>query len=250
MIEELKNNKRLKVYLTVGLILMFSFSIVIGVVSNNFYSSYYKYIKDNNNYCGLDFPVMADKPVIYLYPESDTEVSVELGLREIDKLSTTYPEYNERWVVSAKPNGLLTDKNTGRSHEYLFYEAKIHSIPGITEGFVVKGSESLDFLERVLNEYGLTEKEANDFIIYWLPYLEKNEYNLISFQNKWFDNIVDLRVEPKPDNVNRLFMVYESIEKPFEIEEPKIVPFERDGFTVVEWGGMRLDSAKVGENNE
>ena len=48
MIEELKNNKRLKVYLTLGLILMFSFSIVIGVVSNNFYSSYYKYIKDNN----------------------------------------------------------------------------------------------------------------------------------------------------------------------------------------------------------
>lgn len=248
MIEEIKNNKRLKIYLILGFILMLSFAIVLGITSISFYSSYYQSIK--GGYYGdfpYDVPVMADKPVIYLYPEKETEVTVELKMRDVDNLSITYPKYNENWVVNAKPNGDLIDKKTGRSHEYLFYEAEIHSIPGITEGFIVRGSDSLGFLEKKLNEFGLTEKEANDFIVYWLPYLEKNEYNLISFQNRWFDNIVGLKINPKPDKINRLFMVYKGIEEPFEIEEQKIKPFERKGFTVIEWGGMELKGSDIDE---
>ena len=38
----------------------------------------------------------------------------------------------------------------------------------------------------------------------------------------------------------RVFMAYKELEEPIEIEEPAIVPFERKGFTVVEWGGAEV----------
>ena len=39
----------------------------------------------------------------------------------------------------------------------------------------------------------------------------------------------------------RVFMVFKALDKPTEIEEPEIVPFERHGFCVVEWGGSELN---------
>ena len=47
----------------------------------------------------------AYKPVIYLYPEQETEVSVELDLN--GKLTCTYPEYKDGWKVTAAPDGML-----------------------------------------------------------------------------------------------------------------------------------------------
>lgn len=59
-----------------------------------------------------------DKPVIYLYPEEETEVSVNLNLN--GKLTCTYPKYNNSWTVTAKPDGTLTDKN-GMNYNYLYW---------------------------------------------------------------------------------------------------------------------------------
>jgi hypothetical protein len=32
-------------------------------------------------------------------------------------------------------------------------------------------------------------------------------------------------------------MVFRALEEPISVDAPEITPFERDGFTVVEWGG-------------
>ena len=47
-------------------------------------------------------------------------------------------------------------------------------------GFYVKSEDSIKFLEEKLNEIGLTEREANEFITYWLPILENNKKNLVN----------------------------------------------------------------------
>ena len=47
------------------------------------------------------------KPVIYLYPEKETEVTVKLNYA--GELTCTYPAYNDGWKVSASPDGTLTD---------------------------------------------------------------------------------------------------------------------------------------------
>ena len=53
------------------------------------------------------------KPVIYLYPEKETEVTVKLNYA--GELTCTYPAYNDGWKVSASPDGTLTDAD--RSEE-------------------------------------------------------------------------------------------------------------------------------------
>lgn len=49
------------------------------------------------------------KPVIYLYPEETTEVSVLLDFN--GELTTTYPAYDNGWRVVAEPDGTLFDEN-------------------------------------------------------------------------------------------------------------------------------------------
>ena len=65
---------------------------------------------------------ISDKPIIYIYPQEETEVSVKVGYPE--NLTCTYPKYdeNEGWNVIAKPNGDLQDLKTGKNLYALHWE--------------------------------------------------------------------------------------------------------------------------------
>ncbi|MDD6260835.1 MAG: hypothetical protein PUA74_07120, partial [Clostridiales bacterium] len=104
-------------------------------------------------------------------------------------------------------------------------------------GFCVRGEDTAKFLEKALADIGLNEREANEFIIYWLPQLQKNKYNVISFQTDAYTDTAALTVDPQPDSILRVFMSYYASEKPVELEPQEFPTFERRGFTVVEWGG-------------
>ena len=66
--------------------------------------------------------VKSFKPVIYLYPEDEEEVTVKLGKKE--KLTCTYPKYNDGWKVLAEPSGDLIDLETGKELYSLYWEGK------------------------------------------------------------------------------------------------------------------------------
>ncbi len=53
----------------------------------------------------------------------------------------------------------------------------------LSKGFCVAGSDTESFLREKLTYMGLTEEEMNEFIVYWLPRMEHNRFNLISFQS-------------------------------------------------------------------
>lgn len=178
-----------------------------------------------------------EKPVIYLYPEQETEVEVQLDYG--GTLVCTYPEYNDGWKVIAQPDGTLCDYS-GKTYSYLFWEGNTGATYDFTKGFVVKGSETAEFLEEKLAGMGLNAKEANEFIVYWLPRMQENKYNLITFQTEAYTDVAKLHITPEPDSMLRVFMAYKELEEPIEIEEPAIAPFERKGFTVVEWGGAEV----------
>ena len=46
-----------------------------------------------------------EKPVIYLYPEKETDVTVKISLD--GELTCTYPAYDDGWKVTAQPDGTL-----------------------------------------------------------------------------------------------------------------------------------------------
>ena len=174
------------------------------------------------------------KPVIYLYPEKEQEVNVKLDLD--GKFTYTYPEYNNGWNVTAKPDGTII--SDGKEYSYLFWEGLMPTFkPDFKEGFVVKGSESAEFLRETLSQMGLTPKEYNEFIVYWAPKLQENEYNKIYFAEDDYTDEAKLEINPKPDSILRVFMVYEKADENTVLPKQEIKPFERKGFTVVEWGG-------------
>jgi hypothetical protein len=67
--------------------------------------------------------------------------------------------------------------------------------------------------------------------------MEKNRYNLVSFQGAAYTNNAELYITQEPDSVLRVFMAFKPLLYPVEIPPQELVPFERKGFTVVEWGG-------------
>lgn len=178
-----------------------------------------------------------EKPVIYLYPEQGEEVSVRLDYD--GKLTCTYPEYDNGWHVTAAPDGRITDEN-GQEYNYLYWEGETEQEYDFSEGFCVAGENTAEFLEDALDRLGLTRREANEFIVYWLPRMEQNEYNLISFQSEAYTDHARLSIQPEPDTVIRVFMAYKPVENEQEIPEQTLAAPERSGFAVVEWGGCEL----------
>lgn len=183
--------------------------------------------------------VQVMKPVIYLYPEVQTEVTVKLNNEKA--LTHTYPKYVNEWNVIASPNGNLVDKDTGRNLYCLYYESDDNTKLDMTEGFVVEGKDTIKFLESKLEILGLNEREANEFIIYWLPRMENNKYNYIRFKtNNEINEYMPLEISPKPDSVIRITMDFKSLDNYIQVKQQELKTPQRTGFTVVEWGGREL----------
>jgi hypothetical protein len=184
-------------------------------------------------------PVTA-KPVIYLYPTVKQETTVKINYK--GRLAFTYPEYKSGWDVFAYPDGKIINKSDNKEYSYLFWDGQTtFSGWDMSHGYVVKGSDTLEFLQQKLNEMGLTPREYNEFIVYWLPKMANNNYNLITFQKEAYENLAKLDICPKPESLLRVFMVFKPLEKAISIEAPSPKAFVRKGFTVVEWGGTEIE---------
>ena len=179
----------------------------------------------------------AEKPVIYLYPEEATDVTVRLDYT--GRLTCTYPAYDGGWTVTAAPDGTLTDAK-GQTYNYLYWEGEGAEQYDFSRGFCVAGADTAAFLEDALAQLGLTRKEANEFIVYWLPRMEPNPYNLITFQQEAYTESAKLTVTPAPDSILRVFMAWRPLEAPVDIPAQTLPAFDRHGFALVEWGGTEV----------
>lgn len=214
-----------------------------------------KFYHTNNYVCTVDalskklikeefnFRVKPAKPVIYLYPLKKQEISVKLFYQ--GKITNSYPEYDNGingWKVIAYPDGHLVNLADKAEYSYLFWEGSSGKeiACDFTKGFIVAGRDTAKFLQKIMKEFGLTPKEYNEFIVYWLPKMKDNKYNLIHFAGKEYEDTARLDIQPKQDSLLRVFMVYRPIDSKMDIIPQDIKPFVRKGFTVVEWGGTEF----------
>lgn len=182
------------------------------------------------------------KPIIYLYPTQETEITVKL--KKEQNIICSYPNYpSDGWKVTAKPNGDLTYIPNGRKLYSLYYEStSVEDFKIQKDGFIVKGTEVAEFLEEKLKILGLTEREAEEFIVYWLPKLQENKYNYIRFATiEEINTNMPLEFSKEPDTLIRVFMTYKGLSKPIEVEEQQLETPERVGFVAVEWGGSEIN---------
>ena len=192
---------------------------------------YYSYTEDEEFY-GLE------KPVIYIYPEAEAEVSVILGSPET--LTASYPVYDGGWRVTASPDGTLLD-SAGREYYALYYEADTVLSCDERTGFVVAREDLVSFLEEKLALIGLTDREAEEMIVYWLPRMQAHPYVFVRFaEEELINDAMPLNITPAPDSVIRVCMQWKGLDDQIEVEEQQLEGFERKGFTVVEWGGFEI----------
>ncbi|EAY13591.1 Ubiquitin family protein [Trichomonas vaginalis G3] len=176
------------------------------------------------------------KPVIYLYPMEEMDVNVNIKIND-GIFSFVYPSFDEgsTWKVKANPSGEI--KHRGKKMRYLFWETLFYPNLNMERGFVIKGQESIEFFEDKLKMMNLNDAEICDFITYWCPKLVAYKFVKICFQFENFDEMCPMTVEPKPQNINRVFFAALPLDIPEEIEPQDLPRFKRDGFTVIEWGG-------------
>lgn len=178
------------------------------------------------------------KPVIYLYPEKETEMTVEMDIKGTDAF--LYPAYIDSWKFKAQPNGdLIFGEET---YNYLFWEANSshpHTLSKNESGFIVSRDEVVPFLEDKLTLANLSSTEKADFITFWGPQLAQNDLNFVHFIfNEECDDYAGLEINPAPSNLYRIYIVWSKVEERFDVEKQVIKSANRDGFHIIEWGGQ------------
>lgn len=183
-----------------------------------------------------------EKPVIYLYPESSQ--SFKVSVIPAGEMLFTYPEYGDGWKGTMHPDGSL-DIN-GELFNYLFWESKqkVDALNAYTSaGFVVQQANIVSFLEDKLNTVGFTAKERADFITYWGPRMQKCDQVFVTFhQDADCDRFAELNITPQPDNLHRFYMSWGSFDGTAIPEQQELTPFNRTGFTAIEWGGQEVST--------
>jgi hypothetical protein len=187
-----------------------------------------------------NFTEMAEcgKPVVYLYPETETLVDVKVGA-QVTVSEPTYPQATGWEKVWAKPSGELTYQN--EKYNSLFWEGlgdgEYPNVEGV--GFVVTQEDLLPTIEKQLAQQGLNAKELADFMEFWAEHLPTTPYvKLTWLTTAQMNTLAPLAISPKPQTVIRVFLDARGLETPVTLREQKLTAPAREGFTVVEWGGL------------
>ncbi|WP_460177700.1 hypothetical protein [Thermodesulfovibrio hydrogeniphilus] len=180
-----------------------------------------------------EVPKIVKKPALYLYPLTETMVSVKL--RPLGHLTETIPDYRNEWKVRVSAEGLIE-----RRYRYLFYEVSLwYPVEAPDEGWCVKYENLKAWLTKKLPSLGLKDWEVRDFVDYWLKNLKRVEYYIIKpLSQEWINTNLSVEIDPKPDTFIRVILLFIPSNKPVNLKEPIISPLKRKGFTAVEWGGI------------
>ena len=183
------------------------------------------------------------KPVIYIYPEKEMELSVNLNFPHGGYITASIPEYGSGWNdLKIDPTGKINDEYT-----YLFYESQNPELFQYEKGWVVKEENLETFLIENLSETGFEGQEITDFLEYWIPLFTGFPYYVIYPQYKeQLNKMVELKFSVEPDNLLRLFYVVEDREdNSIILQKPEIPEFKREGFFAVEWGARIRSRTKL-----
>nr|WP_321358237.1 PKD domain-containing protein [uncultured Draconibacterium sp.] len=174
------------------------------------------------------------KPNIYIYPAEELDMCLTISFPLGGEITQSIPEYGNQWCVTVGTNGKINDE-----YDFLFYESRQPNIFQHEKGWCVEQSELTVFFQTNLEAYNFSAGEIADFLEYWIPLLNESEYYLIYPQtNEIIEQVIEFDFSVKPENINRLFYGFKGTDEFVEPEEPEIVLFERNGFTVMEWGGF------------
>lgn len=179
------------------------------------------------------------------------------------------------WKVSASPSGALVDLSSGEELAYLFWEAQTNfraspkrparptpnakattatatfdpSHPSLTpaNAVLLPLASLLPYLSNTLKNLTMHAAARNDFITYWLPSLVRlnglGQNIAIRFvKQSEYATAAHLEVEPTPDVVTRVFMLFGGVERARTEEWADAAA----RFATTDWGAVIGLSARAG----
>lgn len=174
------------------------------------------------------------KPVVYLYPEATTTVTVR-----VDALVTkSDPAYGTGWTAEAAPNGQLVVN--GQSYGSLFWDGYGNGeYPTFTSGFSAPTDEALAVMDEQLAYMGFNKTERTDFRIFWEPHLPDSPYVEWSWiDTRGMQKLAALSIDPRPDTLLRAFVDFKGVDSETTLPPQALEKRDRTGFVVTEWGGL------------
>ncbi len=209
---------------------------LLHLANGNLPEVYYISNTSGTDYNDLYFlsEMVVDAPNIYLYPSDTIDVNIDIDLPNGGHIIASEPSYNNGWSVNVTPDGLIDGQ-----YEYLFYEV-LQAVPlNVQDGWLLDGTKLESELRYLLANLGFVGREIDDFIEYWLPRLGDSPYCAIYPQN--VEAMITLNIEPVPDNIFRMIFLFRPLQIPISLNTlPLPDAIRRDGFTVIEWGGILL----------
>lgn len=191
--------------------------------------------------------MMLRKPVLYFYPQETTDISVQVAPK--GEFTFTYPDISSGWEFTSHPNGKL--ERDDESYRYLFWESEQKVSSSLLEpesGAVMSGSDGVVYLESQMTAFGMTSSEQADFITYWGPQMQNktNVYIYLLF-NEACDAFASIEISPEPTEIARFYVLWAEVPEDYNPAlEPQEVPsMQRDGFTVLEWGGAEVKAESI-----
>lgn len=194
-----------------------------------------------------NFYIPESKPVVYLYPEKSTEVSVKINPRD-GFVTVSEPLYNPEtgWEVLAFPNSTLKFPTTydpqPTTYPYLYYETMVVGYQLPKKGFMLQKENLRPFLRNYIQKLGLRGQEIEDFLEYWIgrfSEIDKKYFFVAFFSQEEIEYVDPLTIEPEPMTEIRIRAYFKPLDSPYLVEAPDLPPVpKREGFTVIEWGGI------------
>ena len=173
------------------------------------------------------------KPNLYLYPEQKTKMNVTIDFPHGGKVIHSDPLYPIKWEnIKVNPNGKIDKK-----YDFLFYECEIPDFWQYSEGWVIEQENLPEFFAQNLKDYGFNDVEIEDFLEFWIPDLKEDPYYMILPQyTEMVNQVIKLKISPRPDHLMRLHYVISGSIFDFEIPTPDIPEYKPEGFIAREWG--------------
>ncbi len=135
----------------------------------------------------------------------------------------------------ARPDGLLDG-----AYSYLFYEADVQKIHFQTyASWKLPADGRQEAFKTILDKYGFNENEQADFIAFWNEKLDPDQ-NYLAYpqETRIVDQAMPVIVTPAPDSLTRIWFYFLPSDEEPAVEPPQPEKIVRNGFTLVEWGGM------------
>ncbi len=185
----------------------------------------------------ISFSDCVEKPNIYLYPETEISLDVNITFPQKGRVSRSIPEFPAQWQgMKVTPDGKIDGQ-----YDYLFYETEQLALFSPNKGWVIARKELEKFFRYNMKQTGFIDREIEDFISYWIPRFTDSEFYAIYPQyNEQIDPLIKLEFSQQPDSILRLlYIVRECDSKDIKLTAPVIPVFSSKGFVVREWGVIR-----------